>query len=75
MKTSTKIRDSWAVQKIEYDYGNHVLTITMQNAPPKSHGEVLRYGSVPRNVYDGLVNAPSKGYYFNTVIRPGYNLI
>lgn len=31
------------------------------------------YSDVPKSVYDGLMAAPSKGKYFNSVIRNSYN--
>lgn len=36
------------------------------------HGAVYRYFLVPEAVYEGLVNAESKGRYFNAVIKGRY---
>ena len=35
-------------------------------------GRAYRYFAVPATVHEGLLAAPSKGRYFNEVIRPRY---
>ena len=43
-----------------------VLSVKFQN------GDVYRYLNVPRDVYEALLGAPSKGVFFNTVIKHTY---
>lgn len=33
-------------------------------------GEIYQYHDVPLEIYEGLLNAPSLGRYFNFVIKP-----
>ena len=70
MKTTTKV-DSWAIQDATYDDDTQVLSLHMQESE-KAKGETLRYGDVPREVYDELIKANSKGGYFNKHIRNNY---
>ena len=35
----------------------------------QGHGSILRYGGVPKYIYDELVESSSKGGYFNENIR------
>lgn len=72
MKQTTVVQSSWAVHKISYNDRTRVLTIEMENAPPKSHGEILRYANVPKEVHEEFISASSKGYFFNKVIRPHF---
>ena len=34
-------------------------------------GEVYQYFDVQQDMFDGFLNAKSKGVYYNTVIKPG----
>jgi hypothetical protein len=36
-------------------------------------GDTYVYSPVPRAIYDGLLNAPSKGAYLNKVVKPTYD--
>lgn len=33
------------------------------------HGGIYQYYGVPQDIYDGLINAPSKGTYFHQNIK------
>jgi len=37
-----------------------------------SSGAIYQYFDLPRSTYDDLMNAPSKGQYFNLYIRNNY---
>ena len=51
---------------IGYDSGTEVLEVEFLN------GSVYEYRNVSQSVYDGLMNAPSHGLYFNHEIRMSY---
>lgn len=46
-----------------YDPNSGELQVQFHN------GEIYTYPNVPPEIYDGLVNAPSKGTYFAYTIR------
>lgn len=54
---------STAIHLVAYDANTHVLEIEFT-----SH-EVYQYFDVPPAIATGLMSAPSKGKYFNAVIR------
>lgn len=59
---------STAIHAVKYDARSLVLTILFQ------HGaRGYDYFGVPQWVYDGLLQAPSKGTYFNTFIKNQYS--
>jgi hypothetical protein len=55
--------DSRNLASVGYDGQSLVLEVEFQN------GHVYRYAGVPRDVYDGLMTAASKGAYFNQTVR------
>lgn len=54
------------LQSVGYDAGTATLEIEFQN------GRVYQYSGVPRSEFDALMQASSKGSYFNDVIRDCY---
>ena len=57
---------SSALRFVDYDDEAAVLSVTFR------HGGQYRYFDVPRSVYVGLLEAPSKGTYFDAKIRDVY---
>lgn len=57
---------SWAIDRVEYFPEKEVLHLYMQDE------SVLEYSGVPREVYKGLMEAESKGRFFNFNIRDHY---
>jgi hypothetical protein len=57
---------SSAIARIEYDELSRELQVTFVG------GRTYTYYDVPRDVYVGFVNAPSKGQYFNDRIKDRY---
>lgn len=49
-----------------YDDANNVLEVEFRT------GGVYQYFGVPRESYDHLMTAISKGRFFNTAIKPNY---
>jgi lysyl-tRNA synthetase class 2 len=58
--------DSSVVKAAEYDPESHTLEIEIKN------GRLYRYEDVPEDIYTELLNAPSKGSFFNKEIRDHY---
>lgn len=50
------------------DYDNRTATLLIMF----HHGGRYRYHGVPRTVYDALLQAPSKGSYFDSHIKGRY---
>jgi len=59
---------STAITEVRYNPTTLVLTITFMR------GRSYDYLGVPKHIYTGLVNASSKGQYFNTYIRDQYGI-
>ena len=57
---------STVIESTRYDEASNTLDIVFRS------GRVYRYFAVPATVYRELQAAPSKGQFFNTVIRPTY---
>ena len=55
--------DSSAIASIGYDQSSHTLEIEFRT------GTIYRYDDVPRDVYQGLMTAPSKGQFFDLHVR------
>ena len=51
---------------VGYDPGNLILEIEFHK------GAIYQYFDVPDNIYQGLMQADSKGTYFNSHIRNDY---
>lgn len=54
------------LSKVRYDNRSKMLTVWF------SDSSIYEYANVPRNIYDNLLAAPSKGKYFNKNIRLSY---
>lgn len=57
---------STVIESVRYDEGANTLDIVFTT------GRVYRYFAVPSTVHHELLNAESKGRYFNEVIRPRF---
>lgn len=51
---------------VGYDENSQILEIGFLD------GSVYQYFDVPKNIYDGILNASSKGTYFHEYIRNVY---
>jgi hypothetical protein len=58
--------ESTTIKSVGYQADGKTLEIEFQS------GMVYRYGDVPLEVYEGLLQADSKGRYFNGEIRDCY---
>lgn len=58
--------DSSVIRSVGYERATSVLEVEFNN------GGLYRYFAVPSKVYEGLLNAPSAGTYFNENIRHTY---
>lgn len=59
---------STAIYRASYHKGDQVLLLFFKSNPGKGY----IYGGVPSSVWQGLKQAPSKGRYYNAVIRGRY---
>jgi hypothetical protein len=57
------------ISAIGYDPDTQILEVEFLN------GSVYEYSGVPSSEYDGLMNADSKGKYFNANIRKIYAFV
>jgi hypothetical protein len=55
-----------ALGSVNYDEGSRRLVVTFQN------GSIYEYTDVPRDVYLGIMAAPSRGVYFTTYVKDRY---
>jgi hypothetical protein len=53
-------------QEIGYDAASRILQVRFNS------GRVYRYSHVPQEVFEWLLRVPSKGAFFNRMIRDGY---
>jgi hypothetical protein len=58
--------ESSVIRSVGYEPETSVLEIEFNS------DKVYRYFAVPRTVYQGLLDAPSAGAYFNEVVRDRY---
>jgi len=58
--------NSSAITAVGYDPATNRMKITFKQ------GKTYDFCRVPSNVYQGLINAPSKGGYFDRVIKDRY---
>ncbi len=56
--------DSSNITSVVYDSDHMILEIEFSN------GRIYRYTKVPQKVYDGFLDASSKGTYFHKYIKP-----
>lgn len=54
------------IAEVGYDTNNRILEILFNS------GAVYQYFDVPQQVYDGLMNASSKGGYVNSNVKGHY---
>lgn len=59
--------NSTAISRAEYDTDRQLLRIWFVES-----GGPYDYFGVPQHIYDGLLNAGSKGSYYNDYIRDQY---
>jgi hypothetical protein len=59
--------DSTTLRTVGYDAERQLLQIEFQNR------SIYQYFEVPATVYEELMQAPSKGAYFNRSIRPRFD--
>ena len=57
---------SSTISAVGYDPGSRALEIRFTS------GTTYRYSNVPEHCHTSLMNAPSKGSYFNTFIKDRY---
>lgn len=57
---------STTLAAVAYDPAQQLLQLEFRDRT------IYHYGGVPPDVHDALLRAPSKGAYFNRVIRPQY---
>lgn len=62
MAESTKVSSS-AIADYRYNDARGILTVRFTD------GSVYRYFDVSRAAFDGFINAPSRGGYFNLYVR------
>jgi len=55
--------DSTTLQALGYDEARELLELEFRS------GAIYQYLHVPQAVYEGLLDAPSKGRFFNAAIR------
>ena len=57
---------SSSIKSVGYDPDAEILEVEL------GHGGVYQYFDVPGRVYDDLINASSKGRYFNVYVKDVY---
>lgn len=62
-----KIFDSSSIAQVKYDPSDHVLEVYLRTS-----GRCYMYFGVPREIYNGLLEADSKAAYLNQVIKPNF---
>ena len=61
--------DSSAIASVGYDADKEELEVEFTS------GNVYRYFGVPQEIYEDLLQAPSKGQYFGSFIRGQYDSV
>lgn len=59
--------DSTTLRTVGYDAGRQILQLEFQNR------SIYQYFEVPATIYQELIQAPSKGAYFNRSIRSRFD--
>ncbi len=54
------------LERCRYDDKNTILEIEFKG------GRIYQYFDVPQGIYDGLLHAPSKGQFFNEMIKNSF---
>ena len=65
----TIVVNSTTLRTVGYDAQRQLLQIQFQNR------SIYQYFDVPAGVYEALLQAPSKGAYFNRSIRPRFDYV
>ncbi|MEO1020142.1 MAG: KTSC domain-containing protein [Pseudomonadota bacterium] len=60
---------STAIEWVDYDASRQIMLIRFRSGPV-----TYSYYGVPRHVYEGFLNARSKGEYFHNQIEPFYSV-
>lgn len=58
---------SSSISSAGHDAATMILEVEYRN------GHIYQYFDVPREYFEGLMNAPSAGAYVNTVIKPNFS--
>lgn len=66
-QVDVSVRNSEFIRNVAYDPATLVMTIEMEDADG-----VWQYYNVRPEIAEGLINAPSRGEYFNDIIKSGY---
>lgn len=61
--------DSSNLSSVGYDPASKTLEIEFNS------GSIYQYSGVPEYIYNGLMNAPSKGKYLNQNVKTRYDYI
>jgi lysyl-tRNA synthetase class 2 len=61
--------DSTSLRTVGYDAERQLLQVEFHNR------SIYQYFEVPATVYQELMQAPSKGAYFNKSIRPRFDFV
>jgi lysyl-tRNA synthetase class 2 len=61
--------DSTSLRTVGYDAERQLLQVEFHNR------SIYQYFEVPATVYQELMQAPSKGAYFNRSIRPRFDFV
>ena len=61
--------DSTSLRTVGYDAERQLLQVEFHNR------SIYQYFEVPATVYRELMQAPSKGAYFNRSIRPSFDFV
>jgi hypothetical protein len=59
------------LSSVGYDPVQQILEVQFLQHPSKTPGDIYDYSNVSQMVYDGLMQAPSKGHYLYEVIKRG----
>jgi hypothetical protein len=58
--------ESGVIEALAYDENSSVLKVWYKS------GEVHEHYDVPRDIFETLLTAKSKGYYLNWIIKPAF---
>lgn len=58
------------VASVDYDEGRHVLIVTFNSGAVYEY-----YPDVPREVYEGVLNAESVGKALNELVKPNFQYL
>jgi lysyl-tRNA synthetase class 2 len=61
--------ESTTMRSVGYDRTEQILEVEFQS------GAIYQYLDVPPTIYTGLLDAESKGQYFNSQVRDAYGFV